>query len=147
MNKLEQVAEKVLAHPFHQAYELTLAHCAEGVAEVRFPVNGFTGNPQGALHGGILYAMMDVASFFAVSSRLAENQHAVSIEVHTSVLRAALPGESVHITSRVDRLGRTLAAMRCEAHATSPEGKRRLVATGSVTKSIITDSDSSSTGA
>ena len=139
MNKLEQVVDTVLAHPFHQACELTLEHCTDGVADVRFPVNGFTGNPQGALHGGILYAIMDVASFLAVSSRLAENQHAVSIEVHTSVLRAALPGETVRITSRVDRLGRTLAAMRCEAHAVSPEGETRLIATGSVTKSIITE--------
>ena len=137
MNKLDQVIATVLAHPFHQACELTLTHCADGVAEVAFPVNGFTGNPQGALHGGILYALMDVASFLSVSSRLAPEQHAVSIDVHTSVLRAARPGETVRITSRVDRVGRSLAAMRCEATATSADGQTRLIATGSVTKSII----------
>lgn len=137
MSRLEQVRDGVLNHAFHRACELSLKHSANGRAEVSFAVNDFTANPQGALHGGILYALMDVASFLSVSSRLAPEQHAVSIEVHTSVLRAARPGETVRITSRVDRVGRSLAAMRCEATATSADGQTRLIATGSVTKSII----------
>ena len=137
MSKLDQVIEPVLAHPFHQACELALVHCGEGTAETSFPVNDFTVNPQGILHGGILYALMDVTSFFAVCSRLEAHQHAVSIEVHTSMLRAAKADEVVHITSRVDRLGRSLAAMRCEVRSVAPDGASRLIATGSVTKSII----------
>jgi len=38
----------------------------------------------------------------------------------------------------VDRLGRTLAAMRADALAVKPDGSEKLIATGSVTKSIIT---------
>mgnify|MGYP005751063595 FL=1 len=138
MSRLEQVREGVLNHAFHRACELSLEHSAEGRAEIRFAVNDFTANPQGALHGGILYAMMDVACFFAVVPQLAADQHPVSVEVHTSVLRAALKGDTVIIRSWVDRLGRTLAAMRCDALVIEADGSERLVGTGSVTKSILT---------
>lgn len=137
MSRLEQVRDSVLSHPFHAACGLSLVDAGEGRAELTFPVNDFTGNPQGALHGGILYALMDVSCFFAVIPLLDENEHPVSIEVNTSVLRAARPGEHVVIRSHVDRRGRTLAAMRCEAHAVDPSGNERLIATGNVTKSII----------
>ena len=136
-SRLEQVRDAVLSHPFHAACELQLESAADGRAELRFPVNSFTGNPQGALHGGILYALMDVACFFAVMTLLEAHEHAVSIEVNTSVLRAARPGEQVRLNSHVDRRGRTLAAMRCEAHAIDADGKSRLIATGNVTKSIL----------
>lgn len=138
MSRLELVREAVLNHPLHRACELTLQHSAGGRAEVRFAVNSFSANPQGALHGGVLYAMMDVACFFAVVPELAPDQHPVSIEVHTSILRPALLGETVILRSRVDRIGRTLAAMRAEALVQEADGSERLIATGSVTKSILT---------
>jgi len=138
MSRLEQVREGVLNHTFHRACDLALSHSDAGKAEIRFAVNDFTANPQGALHGGILYAMMDVACFFAVVPLLSEEQHPVSVEVHTSVLRAALLGDTVIIRSQVDRLGRTLAAMRCDAFAVDSAGQEKLIGTGSVTKSILT---------
>ena len=137
MSRLEQVRDGVLNHALHRACELSLKHSADGRAEVSFAVNDFTANPQGALHGGILYAMMDVACFFAVVPQLTADQHPVSVEVHTSVLRAALKGDTVIIRSWVDRLGRTIAAMRCDALVIEKDGSERLIGTGSVTKSIL----------
>ncbi len=136
-HNLNQMKDDVLAHPLHQACELELISAADGRSEVRFPVNDFTTNPQGALHGGIVYALMDVACFFAVISKLPPEQHAVTTETHSSVLRAASKGERVIIRAHVDRLGRTLAAMRAEAYAVNAEQQERLIATGSVTKAII----------
>lgn len=136
MSQLNQVKSSVLDHPFHQACGLTLEACENGEAHTRFPVNQFTGNPQGALHGGILYALMDVTSYLALASVLEEGRLAVSVDVNTSVLRAARQGQDVQIISRVDRLGRTLAAMRCEAWV-DIEGQRKLIATGHVTKSVL----------
>jgi|SRR5690554_814967 len=138
MSKLEQVREGILGHPLHRACDLELVHSTDGRAEIRFAVNDFAVNPAGALHGGILYAMMDVACFFAVISQLQADQHPVSVEVHSSVLRAALQGETVVIRSWVDRLGRTLAAMRCDALVVNADGSERLIGTGNVTKSILT---------
>lgn len=135
-SRLEHVKEGVLEHPFHKACELTLIHAEQGRAEVSFKVNDFTVNPQGALHGGIIYALIDVACFFAVVPTLAPDQHPVSIETHVSILRAATLGETITITAWTDRVGRTLAAMRAEVFANDGTQKR-LIATGNVTKSIL----------
>ncbi len=135
-SRLEHVREGVLEHPFHKACELALIHAEQGRAEVSFKVNDFTVNPQGALHGGIIYALIDVACFFAVVPTLAPDQHPVSIETHVSILRAATLGETITITAWTDRVGRTLAAMRAEVFANDGTQKR-LIATGNVTKSIL----------
>ena len=137
MSHIDQIKDDILAHPLHRACELELVSAVDGRSEVRFPVNDFTTNPQGALHGGIVYALMDVACFFAAASRLPPEQHVVTIEPHRSVLRAASRGEQVVIRAHVDRLGRTLAAMRAEAYAINAQQQERLIATGSVTKAIV----------
>ncbi len=128
MSHIDQIKDDILAHPLHRACELELVSAVDGRSEVRFPVNDFTTNPQGALHGGIVYALMDVACFFAAASRLPPEQHAVTIETHSSVLRAASRGEQVVIRAHVDRLGRTLAAMRAEAYALNAQQQARLIA-------------------
>ncbi len=135
-SRLEQVKDGVLQHPFHKACELALLNAEQGSAEVSFKVNEFTVNPQGALHGGIIYALIDVACFFAVVPSLAPDQHPVSVETHVSILRAATLGETITIKSWTDRVGRTLAAMRAEVFAGEGDQKR-LIATGNVTKSIL----------
>lgn len=133
MSRIEEVREAVLAHPFHKACELALDSAGDGHATVSFAVNEFTGNPQGSLHGGILYALMDVACFFAAVSKLPAGRHPVSVEVNTSVLRAAGVGDRVIIEAWADRVGRSLASMRAEART----GAGKLIATGTVTKAIL----------
>ena len=135
--RLKNMQAAIEAQAFHRDCELQLVEAGDDGAEIRFRVNDYTSNPQGALHGGILYAMLDVACFFAVITQLPEDRHPVSVEVHTSVLRAALRGETVRVRSHLDRLGRTLAAMRAEAFAVTDEGEERMIATGSVTKAIL----------
>lgn len=135
-SRLDEVKDGVLDHPFHKACELTLISAGDGKAEVTFKVNAFTVNPQGALHGGILYGMIDVACFFAVVPMLAPDQHPVSVETHVSILRAAKTGETITIRSWTDRVGRTLAAMRADVFAGEGE-QQRLIATGNVTKSVL----------
>lgn len=135
-----ETRESVLAHPFHRACGLELHSAADGSAEIAIDMNEFTVNPEGSLHGGIVYAFVDVASFFAAVSKLDGHQHPVSIETHVSLLRAAGSGDRVTIQARVDRLGRTLAAMRAEVHADNGE-RQRLIATASVTKAILADAD------
>jgi uncharacterized protein (TIGR00369 family) len=136
VSRLEEVREGVLAHPLHAACGLRLIEAGEGRSLIGFDVNGFSANPQGALHGGVIYAMVDVACFFAVVPSLRPDQHPVSVECHVSILRAATVGETITIEARLDRLGRTLAAMRAEVFAGQGES-RRLVATGSITKAIL----------
>lgn len=134
--RIETVRDNVLAHPFHRACGLELLSAADGQAEITIAMNEFTLNPEGALHGGVLYAFVDVACFFAAVSQLEEGRHPVSIETHVSLLRAATSEDHITVRAKVDRLGRTLAAMRAEVLA-ERDGEKRLIATGSVTKSIL----------
>ncbi|MGB1465831.1 MAG: PaaI family thioesterase [Alcanivorax nanhaiticus] len=141
MSRFDVTRDAVLAHPLHRACELELLHAGEGTSELRFQVNDFTSSPLGTLHGGILYALLDVTCFFAAAPLLGDNQAPVTVETHSSMLRAAQKGESVILRGKADRIGRTLAAMRAEAYAVNKDGKERLIATGSVTKSILTVKD------
>lgn len=139
MTRLEQTCDDVLAHPLHRACELTLVSAAAGQAETRFAVNSFSVNPQGILHGGIVYAMVDVSCFFALASQLPADRHPVTAEIHCSLLRGAREHDSVIVRSKVDRLGRALAAMRADVLVARDAGEV-LIATGSVTKAIVDSS-------
>ncbi|MGH8493049.1 MAG: PaaI family thioesterase [Moraxellaceae bacterium] len=131
-----QLAHGIMATPLHQACGLELLSSDEGRSEIRFAVNDFSHNVIGTLHGGITYAMIDVASFMALASVMPEGQHGVTVDIQVSVLRAANVGDAVHVRGRVDRVGRTLANMRAEAFVKTPEGER-LIATGTVVKALI----------
>jgi uncharacterized protein (TIGR00369 family) len=132
----QKIYQGVLEQPFHKACGLELISTENGHAQIRFATNDFTLNPQGALHGGILYAMMDVACFLALLPCLPEDRHPVSVDVHTSVISAARSGDQVIIRSHVDRVGRSLAFMHAEAYAVNGQAEK-LIATGNVTKAIL----------
>ncbi|MDI1300584.1 MAG: PaaI family thioesterase [bacterium] len=128
--------QRILLHPLHAASALAIQKSAEGKSEITFAVNDFTGNVIGTLHGGILYAMVDVAAFMALLSVIPDGLHGVTADIQVSVLRAAKVGDTVSVRGRVDRVGRTLANMRAEAFLLTPEGER-LIATGTVVKALI----------
>lgn len=128
--------ERILAHPLHAACGLEVLASAGGQSEIRFAVNDFSGNVIGTLHGGVLYAMADVAAFMALLSVIPEGRHGVTADIQVNVLRAARLGEQVLLRGKVDRLGRGLANMRAEAFVLSAEGEK-LIATASVNKALI----------
>lgn len=130
------LARNILDTPLHQACGLELLSSAEGRSEIRFAVNDFSRNVIGTLHGGITYAMIDVAAFMALASVMPEGLHGVTADIQVSVLRTAQLGDAVHVRGRVDRVGRTLANMRAEAFVNTAEGER-LIATGTVVKALI----------
>jgi uncharacterized protein (TIGR00369 family) len=131
-----QVLDAILANPLHRACELRVRRAAAGSSRIRFRVNEFSTNITGHLHGGITYAMVDVACFLALCSQLEPGRHGVTVDIHVSVLRPANRGEDMLVRATVDRMGRSLAHMRAEVFADGKDGER-LVATGTVTKSII----------
>jgi uncharacterized protein (TIGR00369 family) len=133
---LERERDGVLNQPVHRGAGLEIVTAAEGRCEIRYQVNDTTANPHGMLHGGIICLMHDVADFLAVASLLPADKHAVTAETHTSILRPANRGETITVRAQVDRVGKTLAFMRCETFATDASGKQRLIATGSLTKAV-----------
>jgi len=133
---LESVRERILGQPFHQACDFSILDAGNGRSHTQFKVNPFTGNIVGALHGGIMYAMLDVTAFVALATRLRPGQHAVSVDVHFAVLNVANPGETVEMEAQVDRCGATLGFMRVEAYVRQADGTKRIIGTGHVTKAV-----------
>ena len=136
MSMLERVLEPVLQTPLHIAAGLQLVRAADGMAEIRYPVDGICSNMHGMLHGGITCVMHDVACFLAVASLLPAENHAVTCDTQVSILRPASRGETITVRAKVDRLGRSLAFMRSESYAVDAEGRERLIATGTLTKAV-----------
>lgn len=130
------VIDAIQANPLHKACELEVLRASGGTSEVRFRVNDFTANITGHLHGGILYAMIDVGCFMAMASLLAPGRHGVTADIQVSVLRPAVKGETVLVRGKADRIGRTLANLRAEAYAVGNEGER-LIGTGTLIKALV----------
>lgn len=131
-----RLAQGILDTPLHKACELELLSSEGGHSEIRFAVNDFSRNVIGTLHGGITYAMVDVAAFMALASVMPEGQHGVTVDIQVSVLRAANVGDAVYVRGRVDKVGRTLANLRSEAFLKTVDGEK-LIATGTVVKALI----------
>lgn len=130
------VIDAILAAPLHRACGLEVLKALGGGSELTFQVNDFTANIQGKLHGGILYAMIDVACFMAMASCLEPGRHGVTVDIQVSVLRASERGAVVVVRGRADRVGRTLANLRAEAFVRGADGGERLIATGTVLKHL-----------
>ncbi|WP_043764982.1 PaaI family thioesterase [Algiphilus aromaticivorans] len=122
----------VRALQLHRDLGVTGIEAADGAATLCFTVNPYAVNPAGALHGGVLYTLCDVAAYSALLSQLPMDREAVTHDLHVSVMRAASEGEKVAIEAHVRRLGRSIAFIDVEARA-----GERLLATARVTKSLV----------
>ncbi len=134
--QLQALCQKTLSEPFQQFCDLKLVTLKEGEAITRFVIGDNTATGQGWLHGGILYGLLDASSYLAIIPMLDETQHAVSHDVHFSIMRRTERGMEVTIKTQVLRKGERVAFIQAEAYAESG-GKNKLIATGNVTKSII----------
>jgi uncharacterized protein (TIGR00369 family) len=124
--------EGLAALPLHRFLGVEIVSCAQGEAVLRMPANPDAINAGGVVHGGILYALLDAACWTALAHDLGADGHAVTHDLHVSVLRPAKVDAGLDFRGRVRQLGRTLAFTDAEAWS---EG--RLVATARVTKSLV----------
>lgn len=133
---VEMMNEIVFSLPFHRFCGISLVRQEPGKSIVHMPINDNTGNVNGVLHGGVLYAMMDVAAFLALVPLFAPGETAVSHDVHVSVMRPIAKGSTLELRAAVRRRGKSIAFMQVEAWNVSlPEPV--LVGTGTVTKSFV----------
>jgi uncharacterized protein (TIGR00369 family) len=124
--------QAVLDIPLHRFLEVELRNEADPSAGIRFPVGPAAQNQAQLLHGGIVYALLDVASFLALLPSLSAGEHAVTHDVAASLLRPVPAGATVELSATVLRRGRAVAFMRAEATVGGV-----LVATGQVTKTVL----------
>ncbi|MDB4942166.1 MAG: uncharacterized protein JWP97_1700 [Labilithrix sp.] len=124
--------ELVLGLPLHRQLGLAFDGRGPEGTVTHFVVTGELA-AFGFVHGGTLYALLDVTSFLALAPLLGEGEHAVTHDLHVSVMRPAPVGATIHLTARVVRRGKQIAFLEARA-----EWDGTLVATARVTKTIVT---------
>lgn len=89
-------------------------------------------NPNGVVHGGVMFTMIDTAMGKATMTSLGEGQFCASIEIHIRFLRPAGSGR-LEAGASVIRPGRKIVHL--ESHVRDGDGS--LIATGTGTFAVI----------
>ena len=120
-------------NPYHALIGVELVERGDGHARCRLPVTEkVRGGVAGSVHGGVISALVDIATLSAVSSIVQPGeQMAGTAELSVSYLRPAL-GDAVFADARVLKKGRTLAVI--DVDVTNPDGT--LVAKGRVSYAL-----------
>ena len=124
--------QAVLDIPLHRFLGMELREPADPSAGIWFPVAGPAQNQAAMLHGGVVYTLLDVASFLALLPHLSDEEHAVTHDLTVSLLRPVSADARVDVRGSVLRRGRAVAFLRAEA---TVEGE--VVAAAQVTKSVV----------
>lgn len=103
-----------------------------GVGLARIKINPNHLNPNGVVHGGVLFTMVDTAMGKATMSVLDEGQFCASVEVQLRFIRPASEG-AMMATATVLKRGRSIVHLQ----ATVTGEDERLIATASGTFTII----------
>lgn len=122
----------ILDIPLHRFLGVALLEPADPSAGICFEVTGNAQNNVGILHGGVVSALLDVASYLALLPELGPGEGAVTHAMTVSLLRGVAAGSRVELRGTVLRRGRTLAFLRAEATVDDV-----LVASAQLTKSIL----------
>jgi len=122
----------VLAIELHRFLGIRLADPARPAAGIVLPVGDAAVNNAEVLHGGIVTALLDVASYLAILPLLDDGRNAVTHDVAASLIRPVPRGAEVHLAGEVVRMGRTLAFLRAQATIGDD-----VVATAQVSKAIV----------
>ena len=122
----------VLDLPLNRHLGVVYDGIVDGAAKAHFYSTPALATFGGQLHGGALTALCEVVGFLALVPMLDDHQHAVTHDLHVSLMKAVPADTRCDLSARVARLGRTLAFIDVEASV----GDQK-VATARITKSII----------
>lgn len=122
----------VLDIPLHRFLGVRLLDEQEAAAGITFPAEEPALNNVGVLHGGVVTALLDVASYLALLPDLGPDENAVTHDVTASLVRAVPRGSQVQVAGSVVRRGRAVAFLRAEARVDGT-----VVAVGQVTKTVL----------
>ena len=120
----------ILDVPLHRHLGLTFDGHEPGVAHAHFDA-GAAHEAFGGIHGGVLYALLDAVCMLALLPTLPGGRHAVTHDLHVSMMRPVRPGALCRLEGRVARAGRTLAFIDGIARVDG-----QVVASARVTKSL-----------
>ena len=125
--------DKVRSWPLHHSWGVQSIHALDGRSEISVQVNESMSNPAGTMHGGLIYALTDVAAYTALLSVVEENQSGVTHHINVQVLRPVQLGAVLRIEAEVIKRGRRLSFIESTAYVGD-----KVVALASITKSMVT---------
>ena len=128
----KKVAKLAESLPLHKFLGVKLKGFREGSGELELKAGQNAVNVAGVLHGGVLYALLDAAAYQGLIPTFHEGENAVTHDIHVSVLRPVMLGETIRFKGRVLKRGRTTAFTESEAWVNG-----KLIAVARVTKSIV----------
>lgn len=131
--ELDKVMTAFAAIPLHRHYGLRFDRSAGGPC-VTFEVTRELAGGFDYLHGGVLYAALDIASAFTLVPLLRRGIQEKTVDVSLTMIRSAHVGETVELFAEVEHLGRTNGFIRVYARR---KGDGRLLARGQVTKAFV----------
>ena len=129
---VEEHAHSIFEVPLMKAIGARFAGFHAGLARVALSVDQRSLNANAVVHGGVLYALLDMAAYLAVVPSLKPGQTAVTHNINASVFGALALGAELLFEGRIVHMGRTLAVVASTARAAD-----RQIATATVCKSII----------
>lgn len=131
-SRAEEVLPRVQALPLHRHLGIGPIHAQHGRAHFEVTIGDALLNPAGALHGGVIYSLCDVACYCALLTQLAPDEEAATHDLQVSLLRGARAGQVLRFEGEVLKRGRQLAFGSAQVLA---DGK--LLARAQITKSIL----------
>lgn len=103
----------MVVNPFGQLIGWRLLTRGEGSSRYELDVTQQHLNPNGVLHGGVLFSLADNGMGAALTSLLEEGEQCASIAVNIAFLRAVTAGTLICDTRTVQK-GRTVAFLESE---------------------------------
>lgn len=122
----------ILDIPLNRHLGIVYDGISDGIANSHFEAVPTLAAFDGQLHGGVLSVLFEAAAFLALAPLLNDAQHAVTHDLHVSLMRPVPIGARCDLSARVVRSGRTLVFLEVSAQV---DGK--LVASARITKSIV----------
>ncbi|MEN2767123.1 PaaI family thioesterase [Ornithinibacillus xuwenensis] len=107
------VSEGRTPPPCDKTMQVVVDYAEEGIAKGVWNVDHKYINGLGVVMGGFLSSAADILMAYAISSKLANDQSFVSIDLDTTFHRPAMEGE-IEVVARVEKMGRTLAYVVAE---------------------------------
>ncbi|MCP3974556.1 MAG: PaaI family thioesterase [bacterium] len=118
--------------PLRRFLGMDIQRVERGQGVTRLEVSEDLLNPNGVVHGGVLFTMVDTAMGKATMTSLEEGQFCASIEIQMRFLRPVRSGQlEAHAT--VIRLGRKVVHLESRVY----DADGTLVATGAGTFAVI----------
>ncbi len=104
--------------PFSAHIGAEMEELREGYARLSLVLEARHTNPNGVMHGGVITTMMDSAlgaALGALRGEKARRDPHATVEMNTSFLAGARPGDRIVVEGRVLRMGKTIAFGEAEA--------------------------------